>query len=148
VPDTEFVAKVTAIHLRREQVQINFEHGAMIADHDPPLGGDGLGPPPGHILLAALASSTALQVARQAARLGIPVTSVEVGVGSDLSREPAEAPLNMYLRFPRLRKRVVVKGDLTDEQRRTLQLVAEKCVVTNTLRDGAEIEERFEVEVP
>jgi putative redox protein len=145
--DRPFQAKATAYHLRGLQIQVNFSHHSLISDHEPALGGDGMGPAPGIILLGALASSTAYFVSRYAAQLGIPAESVTVKVDSELGREEVEGPVPARIFTRKIWQRIEVSGDLSDAQLATLQEIAELCMVGNTLRQGVEIEKRV-VHVP
>ena len=140
--DRPFQAKVTAYHLRREQIQVNFSHHSLISDHEPELGGDGMGPAPGIIMLGALASSTAYIVARYAAQLCIPAESITVKVDSELGRDEVEGPVGAQIFTRKITQLIEVVGDLSEAQLATLQEIAEQCMVSNSLRRGVEIEKR------
>jgi uncharacterized OsmC-like protein len=55
----------------------------VLTDMPPPMGGAGSGPNPGWLLRAALASCNATVIAMRAAKLGVRLKSLEVGVESE-----------------------------------------------------------------
>ena len=54
----------------------------VVTDMPPPMGGDGNGANPGWLLRASMAACTATVIAMRAARQGIELRSLEVGVNS------------------------------------------------------------------
>jgi putative redox protein len=108
----------------------------LTADEPGALGGRDAGPSPYELLLAAVGSCKAITVRMYADRKGWPLDAVHVTV-SHHRPEGRNGPelLRASLRF---------EGELTDEQRRRLLEIAEKCpvqrTVTGELRSEAVLE--------
>jgi putative redox protein len=106
---------------------------AVIADEPAQAGGRGIGPDPYELLLAALGACTAMTVRMYADRHAYPLDTTEVelrhvqhigvdGVATD--------------RFDR---EILLKGELTQEQRARLIEIAGRCPVSQTLSRGAQV---------
>ena len=64
--------------------EVTGTHGEMVVTDMPTaMGGDGVGPNPGWLLRASMASCTATTIAMRAARLGITLRSLKVTVHSE-----------------------------------------------------------------
>ena len=85
-------------------------------------GGEGTGPGPLELLLAALGSCTGMTLKVYAERKGWPLTNVVVEV--DASRTEAGFVIN---------RRLTLEGNLDAEQRQRLLEIADKCPVHKTL---------------
>jgi putative redox protein len=93
----------------------------FVVDVSPADGGNDAGPNPHDLYDAALGTCKALTVMGYARRKGIPVEDVEVVVERDASGERS----GTYTLDTRLR----IRGALSDEQLRELEVVAHKCPV-------------------
>jgi putative redox protein len=93
----------------------------FVVDVSPADGGNDAGPNPHDLYDAALGSCKALTVMGYARRKGIPIEDVEVVVERDASGERS----GTYALDTRLR----IRGALSDEQLRELEVVAHKCPV-------------------
>jgi uncharacterized OsmC-like protein len=143
--------KVAATYLRDEQILVHFNQTTLLCDHPVGVGGADLGPTPGDLLLAALASCTAVYVGRHCARLGIPLESVYVGCSREIAAEAApDGPLagtgaglidGDIAFLPRMRKEVEVRGPLTAEHLKTIEYLVEHCAIGETLKRGVELDE-------
>ena len=129
-----------AAHLSKEQVRVVMGKHELISDHPVALGGDDAGPSPGKLLAAALASCTAVHVARLALRKGYPLEGVEVTVEFEIGHDRLEdKPVHTAVFMDNMRSRVEIKGDLSEEQLADLVFMAENCAVGNTLRRGVSL---------
>ena len=92
------------------------------ADEEQDKGGEGTGPGPHELLLAALGSCTGMTLKVYAERKGWPLTNVVVEV--DASRTEAGFVIS---------RRLTLEGNLDAEQRQRLVEIADKCPVHKTL---------------
>jgi putative redox protein len=103
------------------------------ADEPEALGGKDTGPDPFELLLAGLGACTAMTVRLYANRKQLKLREVEVRL-RDLQR--ATTGRDMKDKFERV---IVLDGDLSDEERRHLLDIADRCPVSQTLKRGSEI---------
>lgn len=104
----------------------------FLADEPPEAGGLGSGPTPYDLLAAGLGSCTAMTLRMYARGKQLPLERVTVTVGH--SRRRGAAPSDLFTR------RLLLTGDLSDEQRQRLAEIADKCPVHRTLERGAAME--------
>lgn len=106
----------------------------LVVDEPVELGGSGAGPTPYDLLLAALGSCTVMTLRLYAQRRGYPLSGVTVSLDHDrIHAEDCATCDTAEGRLDRIRRSVTLAGDLTDEQRRDLLRVAERCPVHRTL---------------
>ena len=98
-------------------------------DEPPEAGGDGSGPRPTQLLGAALAGCTAITVEMYAQRKGWDLGAVEVEVEISYENHVPSA-FEVRLRLP---------GELDEEQRRRLLVIAAKCPVHKVLAGEAAV---------
>ncbi len=120
---------------------------ALVADEPVADGGADLGPSPYELLTAALGACTAMTIQIYARRKNIPLDEVAVEVEHEHTHandcrdcvEQREGKIEV------LHRRIVLRGDLTEEQRVELLGIAKRCPVHRTLVSNPEIIDTAEV---
>lgn len=112
----------------RTQVKTDPHH--FIVDEPISVGGKDLGPTPGELLAASLASCTSITVKLYADRKGWDLEEVEVEV--DFERD-------LKFNVTNFKKILKFKGDLSEEQIQKLYEIAGKCPIHRMLANPIEI---------
>jgi len=113
------------------QVDVNGRH-TIITDEPTHLGGSDLGPAPHELLAATLASCIATMIASYAQNRGWDLGARTVEVDYDPDSIPRRFTIDIHL-----------PGDITPDQQRRLERVAETCPVRRALEAGFTFEERI-----
>ena len=108
-------------------------HHVMGVDEPERFGGHDTGPSPYDYLLAALGACTTMTMRMYAARHGWKLQQASVALRHEVGRAPDGGAVDRFVR------RIVLTGDLDDEQRRRLIEIAERCPVSRTLRRPSEV---------
>lgn len=114
----------------------------LIADEPASAGGSDLGPAPYEFLSVGLGACTAMTLRMYADRKKWDLEQIDVHVQHDkdhvqaMDNDRAQA-LDRFSRF------IELSGDLTDEQRKRLMQIADKCPVHRTLEGEITIETRM-----
>jgi uncharacterized OsmC-like protein len=112
----------------------------LIADEPVSVGGTDAGPSPYELMLAALASCTAMTVRMYAARKKWPLESVVVRLRDTPAYIKDCLDCETSAVGPRRVDRVVeLHGDLTPEQHARILQIADRCPVKQTLERGIQI---------
>jgi putative redox protein len=113
----------------------------LAADEPVAAGGADAGPSPYEFLLAALGTCTVMTLRLYAQRRSYPLTAVTVELGHDRihARDCATCDTEEP-RLDRIRRKVTLDGDLSDDQRADLLRVADRCPVHRTLTSEIVIE--------
>jgi len=111
------------------------EGKSFLMDEPASAGGEGAGPDPYTLLLAALGGCISMTVTLYARRKGWALERVTVKlrqqrIHADDCKECSDSAEGFVHRIERA---VTVEGDLNDEQRARLQEIAHKCPVHKTL---------------
>jgi uncharacterized OsmC-like protein len=111
------------------------DNQTLLIDEPANLGGDGAGPDPYTLLLAALGGCISMTVTLYAQRKQWPLERVTVRLRQQRihAKDCAECTESTEGYVHRIERAVTVEGDLTDEQRARLQEIAHKCPVHKTL---------------
>jgi uncharacterized OsmC-like protein/fermentation-respiration switch protein FrsA (DUF1100 family) len=113
------------------QVEVEAGGARFLADEPVEVGGLGSGPTPYDLLSAGLGACTVMTLRLYARRKGLELDRIIVTVGHE--RQPGSGTDDIFIREIRL------EGDLTDEQRKRLMEIADRCPVHRTLEAGAAI---------
>lgn len=110
--------------------EVDLEGGhVLVVDEPPDRGGADSGPRPTQLLAASLAGCTAITIEMYADRKGWDVGEVEVDVDVSYDHHvPDEFTVTIHL-----------PGELDEEQRKRLLLIAEKCPVHKVLAGEAKV---------
>jgi uncharacterized OsmC-like protein len=143
--ESRFVASVTVTHVPGTTYQTRIDTGdlALIGDEPVEAGGDGLGPNPYELLLAALGQCTVLTIVLYARRKGWPVNGVSVRASHErvVVAEEIEGE-SIRKKVERIVQEIALQGNLDEDQRARLIEIAGKCPVHRTLAGDLEILER------
>jgi putative redox protein len=113
--------------------QITAGRHQLIADEPQPIG-DGAGPTPYDLLLAALGSCTSMTIRLYANKKGWPLEHVEVSLRHSRihAEDCAECETKTGM-INHIDRSITLVGDLDDAQRERLMAIAERCPVHQTL---------------
>ena len=107
------------------------------ADEPVKYGGGDLGPSPYDLLLMSLGACTSMTLRMYAKRKKLPLEDVRIRLLHE--RVHAEDCIECEARIERITRRISLVGDLSDEQRRKLLEIADKCPVHRTLESDPQI---------
>jgi putative redox protein len=114
----------------KHEVNVNGRH-TIVTDEPERVGGGDEGPAPHELLAATLASCIATMVAMYAQNREWDIGEASVDVDYDAETVPRRFAVDIHL-----------PGDLTPEQRRRLERVAQTCPVRRALEAGFTFQER------
>jgi putative redox protein len=130
------VSDVTVRSISNLQNEVTYGLGrTFVSDEPVEAGGEGAGPDPYALLLAALGSCISMTVTLYARRKQWPVQSITVQLRQKRvhAKDCAECDQTLDSYIHRIERSVQIEGDLTDEQHARLQEIAHKCPVHKTL---------------
>lgn len=131
------MATRSATARRREgfETEIEIREHRLIADETAEDGGNDKGPRPTELLAGALASCTTITLVMYGDRKGWDLGAIETAVDYEPPTAHTKARFRSEIRIP---------GELTDEQREKLLIIAGKCPVHRTLA-GQDVELEYEL---
>ena len=116
--------------------EVMVRHHHLIADEPESIGGNDYGPGPYELVAAGLGACTAMTIQMYARRKKWTVDSVEVHL--DHRKDYAEDMANAEekpSKIDHFDRTVILRGDLTEEQRAKLLQIADRCPVHRTLHE-------------
>ena len=130
------MSEVTVTSLSNLRNEVAYGDGqTFVTDEPTELGGEGAGPDPYTMLLAALGSCVSMTLTLYARRKGWPLERVRVRLRQRRvhAKDCAECESDADDFIHHIERAVEVEGDLTEEQRTRLQEIAHRCPVHRTL---------------
>jgi uncharacterized OsmC-like protein len=120
---------------------------AWVADEPAGDGGNDFGPTPYELLTAALGACTAMTLQIYARRKGIPLHEVAVEVEHERTHaaDCDDCAEKHNGKIEVLRRRIVIRGPLTEAQRDELLGIAARCPVHKTIAAGPEVIDTIEL---
>ena len=138
------MSEVTVTSLSNLRNEVAYGEGrTLVTDEPVALGGEGAGPDPYTLLLAALGSCVSMTVTMYARRKGWPLERVRVRLrqGRVHAKDCAECESTSDGYIHRIERAVELEGDLTEEQRARLQEISHRCPVHRTLTNEIAVTE-------
>ena len=130
------MSEVVVSSLSNLRNEVRYGEGrSFVTDEPTEVGGEGAGPDPYALLLAALGSCVSMTVTLYARRKGWPVERVRVRLRQRRvhAKDCAACESTSEGFIHHIERRVEIEGELTDEQRARLQEIAHKCPVHRML---------------
>jgi len=119
----------------------------LLVDEPVEVGGTNQGLNPYELLLGALGTCTAMTLMMYARRKGLPLESVRVELDHErVHARDCEDCEEKDAFLDRFRKRIAVRGPLSDEQIASLLEISRKCPVHRTLTGEIRIEDALFLE--
>jgi uncharacterized OsmC-like protein len=121
----------------------------IVADEPADVGGADQGPNPYELLLGALGSCTAMTILLYARRKQWPVEHVRVELDhSRVHVSDCEECETEDVKLDYFRKRVTLRGPLSEEQRARLAEISQRCPVQRTLTGTIRIDDEVRLGAP
>ncbi|HEX8283096.1 MAG TPA: OsmC family protein [Pyrinomonadaceae bacterium] len=138
------MSEVVVTSLSNLRNEVGYGEGqTLVTDEPVALGGEGAGPDPYTLLLAALGSCVSMTLMLYARRKGWPLERVRVRLRQRRvhAKDCAECESDSNDFVHQIERAVELDGDLDDEQRARLQEIAHRCPVHRTLTNEIAITE-------
>ena len=138
------MSEVTVTSSTNLQNEVSYGSGqTLLIDEPASVGGDGAGPDPYTLLLAALGGCISMTVTMYARRKNWPLDRVTVRLRQQRihAQDCKECEHSTEGFVHRIERSVTVEGNLTDEQRARLEEIAHKCPVHKTLTSSIVVTE-------
>ena len=116
---------IVELNDNRYKTKIYADGHFIYADEPEELGGTNEGMPPGALLLASLGSCTAITIRMYADRKQMPLEGIVVNLAICAENEMDKGTI--------IERKISLKGDLDDDQRKRLMIIADKCPIHKIL---------------
>lgn len=130
------MGEVVVTSLSNLRNEVSYGDGrTLVTDEPEALGGEGAGPDPYTLLLAALGSCVSMTVTLYARRKGWPLERVRVRLRQQRvhAKDCSECESDAEGFIHHIERAVEFEGDLDEEQRTRLREIAHRCPVHRTL---------------
>jgi putative redox protein len=130
------MSEVTVTSLSNLRNEVSYGDGrTLVTDEPVELGGEGAGPDPYTLLLAALGSCVSMTLMMYARRKGWPLERVRVRLRQRRvhAKDCAECGSDSADFIHQIERAVELEGDLDEGQRARLREIAHRCPVHRTL---------------
>lgn len=125
------ITAITELDQSRYKTKVFSDGHFIYADEPEELGGTNEGMAPGALLLASLGSCTAITVRMYADRKEIPLETITIALAICKEEEMSKETT--------ITRKIEFTGDLTQEQRERLMLIADKCPIHKLLTNPIKI---------
>jgi putative redox protein len=128
--------EVTITSLKNFQNEVNYGDGrTFILDEPPSAGGDGAGPDPYTLLLAALGGCTSMTLMMYARRKNWNLERVTVRLSQQRihSKDCLDCEIDTNSFVHQIERAITLEGDLDEAQRKRLMEISHACPVHKTL---------------
>jgi len=128
------MATITLRSGKNFQQHVTAGNHTFVVDEPVKVGGDDAGPNPYDMLLASLASCTAMTLIMYARRKDWPLEGVEITLNhSRIHADDCDHCDEEGTQVDELERHIVLQGDLSADQRERLEYIATRCPVHKTL---------------
>jgi putative redox protein len=127
----------------QNEITYSDDAAVLIADEPVEVGGGGTGPDPYVLLLSALGACTSMTLRLYARQKGWPLDRVTVHLSQERvhSTDSADCGTRSDCYIHKIQRKLVLEGNLTDEQRVRLREIASRCPIHKTLTSKIVIED-------
>ena len=126
--------EVVVKFIKNYQQEAKTDQHTIIIDEAKDVGGDGRGPDPYDLLLSALGSCTSMTIMMYARRKEWPLEGVQVSLHhKKIHATDCDECITEEGKLDQITKTIYLKGDLTEEQRKRILEIADRCPVNKTL---------------
>jgi len=126
--------EVVVKFVKNYQQEAKTDQHTIIIDEAKDVGGDGRGPDPYDLLLAALGGCTSMTIMMYARRKEWPLEGVQIKLNHEkIHATDCDECITEEGKLDQITKTIYLKGDLTEEQRERILEIADRCPVNQTL---------------
>lgn len=125
------ITAITELDQSRYKTKVFSDGHLVYADEPEELGGTNEGMTPAALLLASLGSCTAITIRMYADRKEIPLESVKIDLAICKEEEMSKETT--------ITRKIDFTGDITQEQRERLMVIADKCPIHKLLTNPIKI---------